>query len=61
MDIQRAMGQQNEDARLEQGKIQVRNGGLAKGKGNKRLAMPHSFLQGAICHLLLLMVVMLFL
>ena len=46
MDIQRAMGQQNEDARLEQGKIQVRNGGLAKGKGNRRLAMPHSFLQG---------------
>ena len=46
MDIQRAMGQQNENARLEQGKIQVRNGGLAKGKGNRRLAMPHSFLQG---------------
>lgn len=46
MDIQRAMGQQNEDARLEQGKIQVRNGGLAKGKGNRKLAMPHSFLQG---------------
>lgn len=46
MDIQRAMGQQNEDARLEQGKIQVRNGGLAKGKGNRRLAMPYSFLQG---------------
>ena len=46
MDIQRAMGQQNEDARLSQGKIQVRNGGLAKGKGNRRLAMPHSFLQG---------------
>lgn len=46
LDIQRAMGQQNEDARLEQGKIQVRNGGLAKGKGNRRLAMPHSFLQG---------------
>ena len=46
MDIQRAMGQQNENARLEQGKIQVRNGGLAKGKGNRRLAMTHSFLQG---------------
>ena len=46
MDIQRAMGQQNENARLEQGKIQVRNGGLAKGKGNRGLAMPHSFLQG---------------
>ena len=46
MDIQRAMGQQNEDARLNEGKIQVRNGGLAKGKGNRRLAMPHSFLQG---------------
>ena len=46
MDIQRAMGQQNENARLEQSKIQVRNGGLAKGKGNRRLAMPHSFLQG---------------
>lgn len=46
LDIQRAMGQQNENARLEQGKIQVRNGGLAKGKGNRRLAMPHSFLQG---------------
>ena len=46
MDIQRAMGQQNEDARLSQGKIQVRNGGLAKGKGNRRLAMPHSLLQG---------------
>ena len=46
MDIQRAMGQQNENARLEQGKIQVRNGGLAKGKGNRRLSMPHSFLQG---------------
>lgn len=46
MDIQRAMGQQNENARLDQGKIQVRNGGLAKGKGNRRLAMPHSFLQG---------------
>ena len=46
MDIQRAMGQQNENARLEQGKIQVRNGGLAKGKGNRRLVMPHSFLQG---------------
>lgn len=46
MDIQRAMGQQNEDARLEQGKIQVRNGGLAKGKGNRRLAMLYSFLQG---------------
>ena len=46
MDIQRVMGQQNENARLEQGKIQVRNGGLAKGKGNRRLAMPHSFLQG---------------
>lgn len=46
MDIQRAMGQQNEDARLNQGKIQVRNGGLAKGKGNRGLAMPHSFLQG---------------
>ena len=46
MDIQRAMGQQNEDARLNEGKIQVRNGGLAKCKGNRRLAMPHSFLQG---------------
>ncbi len=46
LDIQRAMGQQNEDARLSQGKIQVRNGGLAKGKGKSRLAMPHSFLQG---------------
>lgn len=46
MDIQRAMGQQNENARLNQAKIQVRNGGLAKGKGNRRLAMPHSFLQG---------------
>ena len=46
MDIQRAMGQQNENARLEQGKIQVRNGGLAKGKDNRRLAMPQSFLQG---------------
>lgn len=46
MDIQRAMGQQNEDARLNEGKIQVRNGGLAKGKGNRRLAMAHSFLQG---------------
>lgn len=46
LDIQRAMGQQNENARLEQGKIQVRNGGLAKGKGNRRLAMPYSFLQG---------------
>lgn len=46
MDIQRAMGQQNENARLNEGKIQVRNGGLAKGKGNRRLAMPHSFLQG---------------
>ena len=46
MDIQRAMGQQNEDARLNEGKIQVRNGGLAKGKGNRRLAMPYSFLQG---------------
>lgn len=46
LDIQRAMGQQNENARLEQGKIQVRNGGLAKGKGNRTLAMPHSFLQG---------------
>lgn len=46
LDIQRAMGQQNENARLEQGKIQVRNGGLAKGKGKRRLAMPHSFLQG---------------
>lgn len=46
MDIQRAMGQQNENARLDAGKIQVRNGGLAKGKGNRRLAMPHSFLQG---------------
>lgn len=46
LDIQRAMGQQNEDARLSQGKIQVRNGGLAKGKGNRRLAMQHSFLQG---------------
>lgn len=46
MDIQRAMGQQNENARLEQGKIQVRNGGLAKGKGKRRMTMPHSFLQG---------------
>lgn len=46
LDIQRAMGQQNEYARLNEGKIQVRNGGLAKGKGNRRLAMPHSFLQG---------------
>ena len=46
LDIQRAMGQQNEDARLSQSKIQVRNGGLAKGKGNRRLSMPHSFLQG---------------
>lgn len=46
MDIQRAMGQQNEYARLNEGKIQVRNGGLAKGKGNRRLAMPHFFLQG---------------
>lgn len=46
MDIQRAMGQQNEDARLSQSKIQVRNGGLAKGKGNRRLVMPYSFLQG---------------
>ena len=46
MDIQRAMGQQNENARLEQSKIQVRNGGLAKGKGNRRLTMLHSFLQG---------------
>ena len=46
MDIQRAMGQQNEDARLNEGKIQVRNGGLAKGKGNRRLVMPYSFLQG---------------
>ena len=46
LDIQRAMGQQNENARLEQSKIQVRNGGLAKGKGNRRLAMPQSFLQG---------------
>ena len=48
MDIQRAMGQQNENARLDETKIQVRNGGLAKGKGkgNRRLAMSHSFLQG---------------
>ena len=46
MDIQRAMGQQNENARLDETKIQVRNGGLAKGKGNRRLAMPHSLLQG---------------
>lgn len=46
LDIQRAMGQQNEYARLNEGKIQVRNGGLAKGKVNRRLAMPHSFLQG---------------
>ena len=46
MDIQRAMGQQNENARLEQAKIQVRNGGLAKGIGNRGLAMTHSFLQG---------------
>lgn len=46
LDIQRAMGQQNENARLEQGKIQVRNGGLAKGKGKRRMTMPHSFLQG---------------
>lgn len=46
MDIQRAMGQQNENARLEQGKIQVRNGGLAKNKGKRRMTIAHSFLQG---------------
>lgn len=46
LDIQRAMGQQNENARLEQSKIQVRNGGLAKGKGKRRMTMPHSLLQG---------------
>lgn len=32
MDIQRAMGQQNENARLNEGKIQVRNGGSANSK-----------------------------
>lgn len=46
LDIQRAMGQQNENARLDAGRIQVRNGGLAKGIGNSKLAMTHSFLQG---------------
>lgn len=46
MDIQRAMGQQNENARLNEGKIQVRNGGLAKNKGKRSASMPHSLLQG---------------
>lgn len=46
MDIQRAMGQQNENARLNEGKIQVRNGGLAKNKGKRRMIIAHSSLQG---------------
>lgn len=46
LDIQRAMGQQNENDRLNQAKIQVRNGGLAKGKGKRRMTIAHSLLQG---------------
>lgn len=46
LDIQRVMGQRNEDDRLSQANIQVRNGGLAKNKGKRRMTIAHSLLQG---------------